>query len=493
MHQRMIRLVTCAVALAGTLGVAALTQPAVAAAASHGFRIYNFSSNTLVLTRATALKREEPTRRVRTAKDNECWEGRPIDGAVQQPGSPAQDWKLKYKFLNHYFATLQYKVINGGGGPDGTLTVYLDTFSREIDSRCTITIGTCKAGGLTITILDPPGTTHNIPPDRAAEQFQTLKDLCNQSNSATVTCSFNPTRRQPAPGDPPLRAPARIVGHATANCFDTPQISKRLYEDTFGQENSVELAVGSHFEIDYAVGKAGGSIEWNYGHKWTTEHKFSEEEELDIDPGHLGWVTDEAPIIRDTGDYTLQLGNTTWILRGVYFDSPDPNGSGIFAKDTRKLTPSEYAAECPHKASKRLVTVPTSLVFLEQTGSNGRNLLIGGPTSDTIRGLAGNDIIRGGGGNDTLLRRPRQRHPERRAGARHARRRPGRGHDRRHSRADARADGDRHRTRGWDRVYVRDGRGDDTVICGSRQTIVTVDPGDRVIGRCGKVIRLRRA
>lgn len=303
---------------------------------------------------------------------------------------------------------------------------------------------------------------------------------------------FNPTRRQPAPGDPPLRAPARIVGHATANCFDTPQISKRLYEDTFGQENSVERAVGSHFEIDYAVGRAGLSIEWNYGHKWTTEHKFSEEEELDIDPGHIGWVTDEAPIIRDTGDYTLQLGNTTWTLRGVYFDSPDPNGSGIFATDTRKLTPSEYAAECPHKASKRLVTVPTSLVFLEQTGSNGRNLLIGGPTSDTIRGLAGNDIIRGGGGNDKLY-----------GGRGNDILNGGPGRDTLDGGPGADTIIDTRgptlvRTgtatgRGWDRVYVADGRGDDTVICGSRQTIVTVDPGDRVIGRCGKVIRLRRA
>ena len=84
MHQRMIRLVTCAVALAGTLGVAALTQPAVAAAASLGFRIYNESSNTLVVTGATAGNGRNPYSTCPPVKDNECWEGRPIDGAVQK-------------------------------------------------------------------------------------------------------------------------------------------------------------------------------------------------------------------------------------------------------------------------------------------------------------------------------------------------------------------------------------------------------------------------
>ncbi len=42
--------------------------------------------------------------------------------------------------------------------------------------------------------------------------------------------------------------------------------------------------------------------------------------------------------------------------------------------------------------------------------------------------------------------------------------------------------------RGWDYVYVRDGRADDTVLCGSSRTVVVADRGDRVRGRCGAVI-----
>ena len=35
-------------------------------------------------------------------------------------------------------------------------------------------------------------------------------------------------------------------------------------------------------------------------------------------------------MFRDTGDFKVSLGNTVWHLRGVYFDSPNPNRKGAF-------------------------------------------------------------------------------------------------------------------------------------------------------------------
>jgi hypothetical protein len=34
---------------------------------------------------------------------------------------------------------------------------------------------------------------------------------------------------------------------------------------------------------------------------------------------------------RDTGNFTVTLGNTTWNLTGVYFDSPDPTRGGSYS------------------------------------------------------------------------------------------------------------------------------------------------------------------
>jgi len=41
---------------------------------------------------------------------------------------------------------------------------------------------------------------------------------------------------------------------------------------------------------------------------------------------------------------------------------------------------------------------------------------------------------------------------------------------------------------GRDEVDVRDGRGDDTVVCGSPRSVVVADRGDEVGSRCGRVV-----
>jgi hypothetical protein len=61
----------------------------------------------------------------------------------------------------------------------------------------------------------------------------------------------------------------------------------------------------------------------SYEHEWTHEHEFSQDFDADV-PAHTTlWFCHEAAVIRDTGDFTATLGNTTWHLTGVSFDSPD--------------------------------------------------------------------------------------------------------------------------------------------------------------------------
>jgi hypothetical protein len=92
---------------------------------------------------------------------------------------------------------------------------------------------------------------------------------------------------------------------------------------------------------------------------------------------------------------------------------------------------------------------------------DGDDQLSGGSGHDVLIGHAGADELRGGGGSDWLLDSlgPTTVH----TGARPP--------------------------QGTDKVNVRDGAGDDTVICDSSQTRVSVDDGDRVRGRCGMVWR----
>jgi Ca2+-binding RTX toxin-like protein len=87
-------------------------------------------------------------------------------------------------------------------------------------------------------------------------------------------------------------------------------------------------------------------------------------------------------------------------------------------------------------------------------GGHGKNIIIGG---------AGSDILDGGAGQDWIIDVS--------------------------GKAQIRTGGDS--GPGRDFVYVRDGRGGDTVTCGSRRSTVVADANDVVTG-CGKVIRSGR-
>jgi hypothetical protein len=87
-----------------------------------------------------------------------------------------------------------------------------------------------------------------------------------------------------------------------------------------------------------------------YGHEWSQSQEFTHSVDVEVPPGWEVWLTDSTPMIRDTGDFTIKLGNTTWHLRNVYFDSPNPDGNGkwrLYSKNNNGL-------------QQQTITLPTS-------------------------------------------------------------------------------------------------------------------------------------
>ena len=80
------------------------------------------------------------------------------------------------------------------------------------------------------------------------------------------------------------------------------------------------------------------SVTGSYGHTWSTGHSFTTGVTNTVPAGYFGEITAIAPMRRDTGDFTITLGNTTWNLNGVYFDSPNPDGAEHFGYDQHKLS-----------------------------------------------------------------------------------------------------------------------------------------------------------
>jgi hypothetical protein len=199
-------------------------------------------------------------------------------------------------------------------------------------------------------------------------------------------------------------------------------------------------------------------------------------------------------VIRDIGTYTLKLGNTEWVIKNVYFDSPDPDKHGIFGTRYKKLNEAEKkkcieeGEKGPDGGKELAATLPPAAAEATAKGSGSADLLRGYGESNEFRGLAGDDLILGGGGHDTLL-----------GGGGNDWINGGQGEDTLlgGSGADHIVDmsGPTEVNTGTDNgpvrdfVDVRDGKGDDTVTCESPNSTVIADRRDQVDGECGRVIR----
>ena len=293
-----------ALALAG--GVAAVIAPAASASAppavhsgaaatqskvgySRGFHIYNDTSKPMTLVKITG---------------DGNFEGRPADGSVLMPGS-YQDIEVQLRAASVQSDTAYYS--------DGThLEMNVDAFGGPfIDNFA-------PAGGYGWTdyytnayVYDAPGTVNNLGPDQKQAQADALNQLCN---TGAASCQFTPTAEAHIVSDP------RNVGQAVENPCDYDESTTIDAEDDVGESDSVgaELTVGVGIEKVVSV-----EVTATYEHEWTHEHKFGQSVELKVPPHSTAWFTHEAPTIRDTGNFTVTLGNTTWHLTGVYFDTPD--------------------------------------------------------------------------------------------------------------------------------------------------------------------------
>ncbi len=453
-----------------------------AGAASRGFNIYNLSSHPLRVLGVQPYS--EGGRDYAYA-----FEGRPDDGAVLMPGAAPHDWEVQYAFTYPNAVRVNYQVV--GTGAILSTILYVGPFHNE--SSCTVNIGACSAQGLTLTVTDPKGTVIDVPASRAQEQATTLRQLCTTTN--TAKCDFSPVRREET------YAPTVVAGKVVSNCNEEDDAETTIEaKDTVEVSNSVGVSADAKFETNFIFEKAEFSVETKYEREWSTTHTFIQDVLIKIRPRHVGWVTGSAPVLRDTGDFVLTLGDTTWNLRGVYFDTPDPTRPGGFTAKDRPMTAQEVAA-CQEGSSK-LLTRRASAVRLGRSGTAGDDLMDGEAESNTLRGRGGHDRLRGGAGHDAL--HGGDGNDVLHGGAGRDALYGGAGDDAVHGgsgrdvlRGGAGADtitdrsgATRVRTGtatgpGSDFVNVRDGRGDDTVRCGSARSVVIADPGDRVAAGCG--------
>jgi hypothetical protein len=315
-------------ALVSAVLVSVALFPAAAGAATRGFRVYNASSFPLVLNGIVS---------------GDFSGGAPAAHSVLMPGVGYQDWEQTYEFGQTTNGEVSYAVSNGGVGI-GTFRAFMQIFSiNENQVYCTVDLGLCSPQGTdyvdgdTLTYLDAAGTVHNIPASQGQAQADTLNQLCAVDNSAT--CTFTPV------SETHVDTPSHQVGGSVANDTDTVKANQGIaIADMVGSSDSVGVDVKAGGKI---AGVVDVSITAHYSHSWLTSHTFTQDINTDVPAYTKVWVDATQPMLRDTGNFVFTLGNTTWNLDGVYFDSPDPNGNPGYVIMSAPLTSKERRQALP--------------------------------------------------------------------------------------------------------------------------------------------------
>ena len=206
------------------------------------------------------------------------------------------------------------------------------------------------------------------------EEADALAEFCAVGNRAT--CTFNPTSEQQILG------PQHQVGNAIVNDTSAEQDASINVADTVGTTDG--LGIG---DLNWQMfTSAGAGISAKYSHTWTTSHTFGQDVDVHCPAEMACAVLAVEPMIRDTGDFTVTLGNTTWHLPGVYFDSPDPGGRSTFtvtatANKTLTLGPGKWR---PPKVLRGTYRAPKS-VETSGIAEPSLRLAIAGPAT-VVRG-----------------------------------------------------------------------------------------------------------
>ncbi|MFD4588945.1 hypothetical protein [Streptomyces sp. NPDC058434] len=331
-----VGVVTAAVAgviAAPVAAYAATESPAVSAVSasapqsSRGFKVTNLTGHRLRLKAVNGAK----------------FEGRPNVGDVLKPGE-THDFEVTYLYAKLNEAVATYEDADGGQPAPQGFSLTLDVDSRnplappQTSSHCVTNKGTesrntgqCQGSGQNIKLLDSPGTHYDIPSTDPEIQYRTVNLLCA---SGVGRCDFTNVIESKFYSD------KHQVGGALINNTNLPQETTVGFEDTVGSSTSwgtdVEIGVGLE-------GIVNAKISANYREEWHREHKFSQDVKLTVPAHSKGWVSATTPMVRETGDFTINFGNTSWTIKDVSFEFGDPKKQADFVVDTAPLTEQEQA------------------------------------------------------------------------------------------------------------------------------------------------------
>ena len=284
-----------------------------------------------VVTKALIYRTFEVTNLTSTPQKLAAWsatrkvvEVAPV-GTILLPGATTEVLLAQYAFQDNV-AVAEFRPVDSNGNAvvapsGGGFTVRLAT--RPFGSTTSCTAGNCASydddyifgsRDRVAILLDPPGTVISLPSGEGQKQADALNRLCGGSGGAK--CRFvakNWTSKAYAPWE---YAEGAAVENDTTSNLTTTLMAKTT--ETFS--TGLKLTVSAKTTL-FKIVEASVSAEFNK--TWTKSYEFSQSISPTVKPGERVFVVVRSPIQTATGDFTVVLGNTTFNLYDVTFDTPD--------------------------------------------------------------------------------------------------------------------------------------------------------------------------
>ena len=238
----------------------------------------------------------------------------PPAGTILRPGESTSIVLTQYAFESNFLFS-SFTPVDASGAqipaPSGVFSVTVAT--QPFGSVWKCNAGNCDTGSTrTVVLLDPPGTVISVPSGQGQKQADVLNAFCSVGRA---TCSFVPRSFDATAWSLPQQASDSVRNNTTSNLTTTITVT-----NTQSTATSLKLSStvkGSIFKIVEVSVTAEGS------QTWTSTYTFSQSIAVTAKPGEEVFIESSAPVKAVTGDFFVTLGNSSWNLYDVTFDSPD--------------------------------------------------------------------------------------------------------------------------------------------------------------------------
>jgi hypothetical protein len=250
-------------------------------------------------------------------------DGTPNLQTVLKPGQSMRYEKV-FWFMQHSSTKLKFKLSKTTSTPNGTqetiaafeaklVVTGVGAAYTEIDPDFRdlgfVKLDAGRDPFSQVTLIDNERSTVKIDAATNKEQATLLSGMCG-----TYACNFQSTRSESAPDL------VTVVAHGDNDSAIT-QNYKRTLSTTVTSKSTMELSQNATLKLGEAVSASMGS---KYTTELTTGITGTEEMSFPIQPGYSWVVTTKTPAIREFGNLTVRIGNTTFEVDNISIDVPKP-------------------------------------------------------------------------------------------------------------------------------------------------------------------------